>query len=192
MFVGVRRITGSVGRSVRLSVQRSVRLSVRRSPRRGAVVRARPAAARSVERRVVVVPVARIDAAAVATLSAARASGGRVLAVHVTHAGERAGRDALVAAWDASGVDVTLSVVHADGDLIAEPLVTFVRGLPERNPLVRLPGPPPVPGWHRSTGSRGEQVYRALRAAGVDVASTPGDPVRVAGASAKARLAPAA
>jgi hypothetical protein len=176
MFIGFRRIAGAV----------------RRSPRRGPIVRARSATARPVERRVVVVPVARMDAVAVATLSAARASGARVLAVHVTHAGEQAGRDALVAAWDACGVDVTLSVVYADHDLIAEPLVTFVRGLPERNAVVRLPGTPASPGWHRSAGSRGGQVYRALRAAGVDVESTPGSALPAAGAPAKAGLAPAA
>ncbi|GCE01631.1 hypothetical protein [Embleya hyalina] len=118
MFAVLRRVTG---------IRRTVAL--RRTGGRGA--EGGPQA--------VVVPIVRMDAAAVAALAAARDMGGRAIAVHVTRPGERAVRDALVDAWDAAGVDAPLSVVFDERDRLVEALATFVRGLPERRVAVLVP-----------------------------------------------------
>ncbi|MEU0933180.1 hypothetical protein [Embleya sp. NPDC005971] len=140
MFATIRRVTG---------IRRTA--SIRRADARR--VEGDPQA--------VVVPIARMDVAAVAALSAARAMAGRAIAVHVTRAGERAARDELVAAWDASGVDAPLSVVHDERDRLVEALATFVRGLPERRVAVLLPA-----GAAPARGRRHDVLVAALRAEG--------------------------
>ncbi|MGW1994243.1 hypothetical protein [Embleya sp. NPDC001921] len=142
MFAAIRRVDG-----IRRTA--SIRRAGARAPEGGP--------------RVVVVPIVRMDAAAVAALTAARATAGRAIAVHVTHAGERAARDALVAAWDASGVDAPLSVVFDERDRLVEALAGFVRGLPERRVAVLFPAPAdPV----RTRGRRHDVLVESLRAEG--------------------------
>ncbi|MFJ8742151.1 hypothetical protein ACIRL2_22490 [Embleya sp. NPDC127516] len=105
----------------------------------------------------------RMDDAAVAELTAARGTAGRAIAVHVTHAGERVARDALVAAWEASGVDAPLSVVFDEHDRLVEAPAGIVRGLPERRVAVLFPArAEPV----RTRGRRHDVLVESLRAEG--------------------------
>ncbi|MGC0421451.1 hypothetical protein [Embleya sp. AB8] len=151
MFAVIRRVTGIRHTA---SIRRATGLGGRGG--RGA---------RSAEDgpQVVVVPIVRMDAAALAALGAARAMGGRAIAVHVTHTGERAAREALIAAWDASGVDAPLSVVHDERGRLVEALATFVRGLPERRVAVLLPADADPA---RARSRRHDVLVDALRAEG--------------------------
>jgi hypothetical protein len=145
MFAAIRRVTG---------IRRTA--SIRRADARR--VEGGPQA--------VVVPIVRMDAAAVAALSAARTMAGRAIAVHVTRAGEQLARDTLVAAWDASGVDAPLSVVYDERGRLVEALATFVRGLPERRVAVLLPADADSA---RGRGRRHDVLVEALRAEGCAV-----------------------
>ncbi|WP_439675148.1 hypothetical protein [Embleya sp. MST-111070] len=159
MFTVLRRVTG---------IRRTVAL--RRTGGRGAA--GAP--------RAVVVPIVRVDAAALAALGAARDLGGRAIAVHVTRPGERAVRDALVDAWDAAGVDAPLSVVFDERDRLVEVLATFVRGLPERRVAVLVPA---AADPARVRGRRHDTLVEALRAEGCAVlvarAEAPAPPLPV-------------
>ncbi|MYS82356.1 hypothetical protein [Embleya scabrispora] len=156
MFAAIRRVTG-IRRTA--SIHRADARRVEGGP------------------QAVVVPIVRMDAAAIAALSAARTMAGRAIAVHVTRAGEQAARDALVAAWDASGVDAPLSVVHDERDRLVEALATFVRGLPEQRVAVLLPAADADPARRRSR--RHDVLVDALRVEGcavrVDRAAAPAE-----------------
>ncbi|MFI6580204.1 hypothetical protein [Embleya sp. NPDC050493] len=155
MFAAIRRVTG-IRRTA--SIHRAEARRVEGGP------------------QAVVVPIARMDAAAVAALRTAHRAAGRAIAVHVTRAGEQAARDALVAAWDASGVDAPLSVVYDEHDRLVEALATFVRGLPERRVAVLLPADADPA---RGRGRRHDVLVDALRAEGcalrVDRAAAPAE-----------------
>ncbi|MCP2335858.1 APC family permease [Actinomadura rupiterrae] len=115
-------------------------------------------------RALVVVPVAGVSTLTRQALAAALSLGDRVVAVRVVHPGEEDDRARFVAEWERWNPDVELVVISDARRRLVEPIVAYVRGVPESQVFVLIPEVEPEHVWERVLqNQRGAVLAHALR-----------------------------
>jgi amino acid transporter len=115
-------------------------------------------------RSLVVVPVGTVSRLTRDAIAAALSLGDRVIAVYVTHPEDEATAQEFVAGWDRWNPGVDLVLLHDDRRRLGEPLVEYLRGVPEKQLFVLIAEVEPDHVWQRLLqNQRGAVLAHALR-----------------------------
>ncbi|TDD79618.1 APC family permease [Actinomadura rubrisoli] len=115
-------------------------------------------------RSLVIVPVGGVSGLTRQALAAALSLGDRVVAVRVVHPEEADARRRFLAEWERWEPGVELVLVNGERLRLVEPIVRYVRDVPERHVFVLIPEVEPEHLWQRVLqNQRGAVLAHALR-----------------------------
>ena len=111
-----------------------------------------------------IVPVGGVSRLTQEALAAALSLGDRVVAVRVVHPDELPANREFVDAWERWDPGVELDLINDDHRRLVEPIVQYVRDVPEKHVFVLIPEVEPERIWQRILqNQRGAVLAHALR-----------------------------